>query len=112
METTRGGVLFSARLIDSDDNKVVTIKNNEIDVLNGETYVARQSSDKATISVKNKKGTELFYTRFINSHTIILRGFFGCDPETTVHIADGEAIPGFMFHDNCFQDANGGVEIK
>ena len=54
MTRTPQGVLFSARLVDRDNNRVVTIIDNKIDALNGENYKARQSQDFSSFYVKNQ----------------------------------------------------------
>ena len=112
MERTPEGVLFNTQLVDADDNRVVTIRNNEIDALNGENYRAHQSQDRASITVTNKKDTELFYARFINKNTIRVRGLFGCDPRATVIIEDNQSIGRLFLNNSCFANSRVGMRLN
>jgi len=112
MDRTPEGVLFGMQLIDADDNRVVTIRNNEIEALNGENYHARQSQDRASIKIENKYNVELFYARFINKNVIRVRGLFGCDPHATVAIEDNQPIGGIFLSNNCFANSRVGMHIN
>lgn len=113
MERTPNGISFDAQLIDSDDNKVVQISHNEIKALNGETYIARQSRDRATIMIATKGGTVLFYARFINKTTVRIRGLFGCGTGKTVLVKDDGRFPGVHMSNSCFETAGRvGIQIN
>ena len=113
MERTPDGASFNAELADFDDNTVVRIINNRIaTVLNGETYTARQSRDRATLTVKNKRGDELFYARFLNKETIRIRGYFGCAGHTPIRISDNQPIPGLMMTGSCLIGYHTALQIE
>lgn len=112
MEWTPKGISFDAQLIDGDDNKVVQILQNNIEALNGDTYVARQSRDRSTLTVANKSGKLLFYARFVNETTVRIHGFFGCGIGKTVLVRDNQPIQGFYASHSCFASAHVGIQIN
>jgi hypothetical protein len=96
-----GGMYLSAKLIDQDANQVVDIEDNNVKALNGETYIARMSQDGASLTIKNKKDSELFYARRINKNAVSVRGFFGCEVGKAVLIREGQPVPGFFIDHYC-----------
>ena len=107
---TTDGVLFNAQLYDRDDNRVIRIEHNKIDALSGEDYSVRQSIDKASVIVTNKRGVELFYARFMNKDTLRVRGFFGCVGQRQILVQDDQPIPGFFLSHSCI--LGGAEEIQ
>ena len=109
---TSDGVFFSARLQDGDGNRVIDVVDNKITALNGEQYVTRQSRDRSTITVTNKRGTTLFYARFLNSTTVRVSGFFGRSNNRAVLIRDNQPVPGMFMSGLCVIDGGGGIKIS
>jgi hypothetical protein len=107
------GVVFNAQLVDLDDNQVVTIKRNKINSLNGETYKARQSNDRASLTVSNNKGKILFYVRFLNKNILRIRGYFGCGGQRPpLLVRDDQPIPGFFMAHSCnWNNGAGGIHV-
>lgn len=111
MERRPDGVFVDASLFDTQGQAVVTIKDNRISALNGENYVARQASDESTIRVRNRAGTELFNVAFLNSTTIQVRGFFGCQGGQIIHVTDNGPIPGTIIRGMCSVNSRTAIQI-
>jgi hypothetical protein len=109
LERTENGLLFNAILRDDDDNEVIQIENNRIKALKGGNYSARQSIDRATITVSNKSGKVLFYVRFLNPMAVRLRGFFGCGSGNTISVEDDKPFTEMSW--NCLIGGGGGIRI-
>jgi hypothetical protein len=101
LERTSQGVFVNADFFDGTDNPA-RIRNNEIVALNGENYTARQTRDLSTVIVKDKRGQELLYVRFINPNTVRVRGVFGCAGHRPVLVTDDQPIPGVFMSNSCF----------
>ncbi len=111
LERTASGIFLNAQLQDIDDNKVVTITENKIEALMGINYKTSQSTDRASLTVSNKNGMELFYARFLNPHAIKIRGILGCNPGQKIMLQDGQPIVG-VSHVCSINVGVGGVKIE
>ena len=109
MERRADGIFVNASLFDRERQAVVSIRDNEITALNGENYSARQSRDESRLTVKNARGTELFYVRYLNPTTIQFRGFLGCAGGPVLRVQDGQPIPGFLMTHSCLANAQRGI---
>jgi hypothetical protein len=112
LERTRNGIFFNAQLQDDDDNQVVRIVKNKIEALSGSNYHSAQSTDRASITVMNKNGIELFYARFLNPATIVVRGFLGCSHRQSIVAEDGMSVPGIFISKSCSINAGNGIQIR
>jgi hypothetical protein len=111
MERRPDGIFVNASLYDRENGAVVTIRDNRISALNGTNYTARQSRDESRLTVRNAKGTELFYVRFLNPTTIQFRGFLGCSANETILVKENQPIPGTFMKRNCFGNAGRAIQI-
>lgn len=111
MERRNDGIFVNASLFDRERQAVVSIRDNQITALNGENYSARQSRDESRLTVKNARGTELFYVRYLNPTTIQFRGFLGCAGGPVLRVQDGQPIPGFFMTHSCLANAQRGIQI-
>lgn len=111
MERRPDGVFVNASLFDRENGAVITIRDNKINALNGANYTARQSRDESRLTIKNSKGTELFYVRFLNPTTIQFRGFLGCSANETILVRENQPVPGFIMGGNCFGNAGRVIQI-
>lgn len=105
------GVFINASLFDSESGAVVAIHDNRITAQNGETYIARQSRDESRLVVKNLRGAELFYIRYLNATTIQFHGFLGCAKGQAVEVREGQRINGSIIGHNCGRNAETGIQI-
>jgi hypothetical protein len=106
MERTPDGVFVNASLFDRENGAVVTIRANKISALNGRNYSASQSRDESRLTIRNAKGTELFYVRFLNRSTIQFRGFLGCSANEVILVREQQPVPGFVMSGSCFLGNN------
>ena len=111
LDRTENGVFFNAQLQDNDDNRPVKIVRNKIEALNGRNYTSTQSMDRASLTVTNKKGVELFYVRFSKPGAILVRGFLGCSRNQSTIAQDGRPIPGWFMSENCMVNNGSGIQI-
>lgn len=111
IERRLDGIFVSASLYDSEGGAVVLIQDNRIKALNGETYTARQSQDESRLVVKNLRGAELFYVRYLNPTTIQFRGFLGCTGGPIVRVQEGQPVPGMFMSHSCLGGGSGGIQI-
>lgn len=89
---------------------MVAIRNNRVSALHGDTYKAAQSPDDSRLTVKNARGTELFYIRFLNPTTVQFRGYLGCDGAHTIYVKEGAPIAGVL-GSICVAGAKTGFQI-
>jgi hypothetical protein len=111
MERRPDGVFVNASLYDRENGAVVMIRDNRISALNGTNYTARQSRDESRLTIRNAKGTELFYVRFLNPSTIQFRGLLGCSANETVLVRENQPIPGVIMSGSCFSNARRAIQI-
>jgi hypothetical protein len=107
IERRLDGIFVSASLYDSEGGAVVLIQDNRIKALNGETYTARQSQDESRLVVRNLRGTELFYVRYLNPTTLQFRGFLGCTGGSIVRVQEGQPVPGMFMSHSCLVSGSG-----
>jgi pimeloyl-ACP methyl ester carboxylesterase len=112
MEKTPNGVYFDADLWDQSLDRIVRMRRNEIEALNGEDYRTRQSRDLSSLIIHDSQGSELFYVRYLNATTLQVRGVFGCPGHTPVPVKDNQLVPGAFFSNNCFGTGPGGVGLN
>jgi hypothetical protein len=111
MERRPDGVFVNASLYDRENGAVVTIRDNKITALNGQNYSARQSGDESRVTIRNAKGVELFYVRFLNPTTVQFRGFLGCSGDAVVWVRENQPVPGFFMRNSCLANARTGIQI-
>jgi hypothetical protein len=104
MERTSEGIFVNADLFDGTENPT-RIRKNEIFALNGENYSARKTRDFSTLTIKNNRGQELLYVRYINPSTLRARGTFSCTGHRPVVVKDDQPVPGIFMSNNCFMNA-------
>ncbi len=111
IERKPDGVVVNASLYDRENGAVVTIRENKITALNGANYTARQSRDDSRLTIRNARGTELFYIRFLNAMTLQFRGFLGCSAFETLLVRENQPIPRFFMHENCFRSGERVIQL-
>ena len=111
MERRVDGIFVNASLYDPEKSAVVSIRENRITALSGENYKARQSRDESRLSVKNARGTELFYIRYLNPTIIQFRGFVSCQAGPIIRVQDDQPVPGVSMSGTCGINTSVGIQI-
>jgi hypothetical protein len=111
MERTPQGISVNADLYHQSGQFAARIRNNEITALNGETFTTRLTRDSNTLTVKDSRGVELLYVRYINPLTLRMRGIFGCPGHQPVPVNDN-GIPGGFMTGNCMANPVVAIKIK
>ena len=88
MERTATGINVGAELYGANGQLIARIVNNEFHAISGANSRIERQNDLSTLVVKDGKGIELLYVRYLNRTTIRARGIFGCPDHQPVAFTD------------------------
>jgi hypothetical protein len=118
IERTSKGILIVSDVFTEDGKLVAHIKKNEFHLVPGQMSYPERSQDRSTLTVYDIKGHEIFYVRYTNAHTVVVRGVFFC---SQMSLATGKAdeivfIPKLgqriQFGGGCMRGSFRGIRFK
>jgi hypothetical protein len=90
---TENGLMIDANVYAVDGYLAVRIAQNEFHVVQQETaYPDRQG--RSGLAVYDRKGNVLLWVRYINSHTVSIRGTFTCPSGGQIRFTDSGTLVG------------------
>jgi hypothetical protein len=83
-----GDSLFiDAEIFDEAGALIGKIKDNAFEAIEGERSHVERQGDLSTLIIKDVKGTELLWVRFLNPKAVQIRGIFRCSQSSTKTVA-------------------------
>lgn len=108
------GARVNSTMYGADGSLLGQITDNGYDIPKSDALVVEHTGDLSTLIVHNLAGEELLYVRYLNPHTIRLRGKFSCPakPGVSVTVTNDAILPFTGLRGICTRQSVYGVVIN
>ena len=107
MDRTDKGISVDADVYDVGGKLVARIAGTDFHVITGENASIDRDHDLSTLTVRDGRGDELFYAKYMNPTTIRFRGVFACHDHAAVVIKDPDWTRRGFIGMNCISNVTG-----